>query len=295
MKEEPEVVSESSSSSSGSSKEAPIVKKRRRPDSHMDDDTPSSVVPGSLKVNGVVRAKAFLQYSDLRLKANVADLADAINIVSQLKGRTYTWKSDTLEPTGGRRVIGLIAQEVKRVLPEVVHENENGLLSVSYAELVPVLIEAFKEQLKQYETDKEDVRQQLEMIRTKLDIMRTAVDREQYIQQRQQVQLNQLQQQNLQTEPKEKEFRTSSYSGEDFLNISIEPRMFVPPVKGIPVYNPEPTEAILQPKETVFRPNFLRIGVIITFILGLLTVTLGAILLGTSLSSPEQMLTAKST
>jgi hypothetical protein len=62
----------SSSSTSSSSREAAIatIKKRRRNDHTAEEELPSSVVPGSLKVNGVVRAKAFLQYSDLRLKVN---------------------------------------------------------------------------------------------------------------------------------------------------------------------------------------------------------------------------------
>jgi len=66
-------------------------------------------------------------------------------------------------------VIGLIAQEVQKVLPEVVYEDkETGLLSVSYAEIVPVLIEAFKQHMADYQNEKEDIHQQLNELRGKL-------------------------------------------------------------------------------------------------------------------------------
>lgn len=141
-----------------------------------ESEGPSSVLPGSLRVNGVVRAKAFLQFSDMRLKADINDLVDAVNIVSQLQGKSYVWKTDQeSEEKGGKRVIGLIAQEVQKVLPQVVHQDENGFLSVAYAELVPVLIEAFKAQLRQYENDKELVHTQFEELRLKLEKMESKV------------------------------------------------------------------------------------------------------------------------
>ncbi len=68
----------------------------------------------------MVTATAYLQYSDIRLKTNVQDILNAIEIVSQLKGKTYQWKNGEQSDTdGGRRVIGMIAQEVQKVLPEV--------------------------------------------------------------------------------------------------------------------------------------------------------------------------------
>jgi len=62
-------------------------------------------------------------------------------------------------------VIGLIAQEVYRVLPEVVHEDENGLLSVNYSELVPVLISAFNEHVENEEAYKEAISNDLDELR----------------------------------------------------------------------------------------------------------------------------------
>ena len=78
-------------------------------------------------------------YSDIRLKENISTIENATNIVKRLRGVNFDWK-DT-----GRKSVGVIAQEVELVLPELVYENENGVKSVAYDKLVAVLIEAIKE------------------------------------------------------------------------------------------------------------------------------------------------------
>lgn len=72
-------------------------------------------------MKGIVRAQGFLQYSDARLKTDIKELADALSIVSSLEGKVYRWKHDSILPSdkGSKRVIGLIAQEVQKILPEV--------------------------------------------------------------------------------------------------------------------------------------------------------------------------------
>jgi len=133
-------------------------------------DIAVTTVPGSLDVKGVVKAKAFMQMSDLRLKTNISDIVDAIHIVTALQGKRYQWKDSTNETVGGRQVIGFIAQEVQKILPEVVHQDpDSGLFSVSYAELLPVLIEAFKQFLKDYSVEKHDLQSQITDLKLKLD------------------------------------------------------------------------------------------------------------------------------
>jgi hypothetical protein len=79
--------------------------------------------------------------SDLRLKDNVIKIDHSLSKVEQLRGVSYELKS---EP--GKTRLGLIAQEVKEVFPEVVNlDDDTALYSVSYQSLVPVLIEAIKE------------------------------------------------------------------------------------------------------------------------------------------------------
>ena len=65
-----------------------------------------------------------------------------------LRGVTYRWNDPA---RGAERQIGLIAQEVERVLPELVTTDEKGYKSVAYQNVVPVVVEAIKVQQKQME------------------------------------------------------------------------------------------------------------------------------------------------
>jgi hypothetical protein len=78
-------------------------------------------------------------YSDARLKTNVHTITDALHKVAQLRGVTYH--------KDGNPGLGVIAQEVREILPELVAEGEdaNKTLSVAYGNMVGVLIEAIKE------------------------------------------------------------------------------------------------------------------------------------------------------
>jgi D-arabinose 5-phosphate isomerase GutQ len=80
-----------------------------------------------------------IAYSDIKLKTNIHTIEDALHKVSQLRGVTYDRKSD------GVPQIGVIAQEVKEVVPEVVIEDESGVLGVAYGNMVGLLLEAVKE------------------------------------------------------------------------------------------------------------------------------------------------------
>jgi len=87
-------------------------------------------------------------YSDARIKTEVKTVEDALDKVLALRGVTY--KRTDIEDKSTK--LGVIAQEVKEVLPEVVSENEDGMLTVSYGNMVGVLIEAMKEQQSMIET-----------------------------------------------------------------------------------------------------------------------------------------------
>ena len=92
-------------------------------------------------------ADAWTQYSSRRWKTNIQTIESALDKVQQLRGVTYEWKAN------GKHDIGLIAEEVGEIIPEVVEYEENGVdaKSVDYARLVAVLIEAVKEQQKMIE------------------------------------------------------------------------------------------------------------------------------------------------
>jgi hypothetical protein len=79
-------------------------------------------------------------YSDERLKTDIEQIDDALGLLDEVYGVRYT-RTDT-----GARRVGLIAQDVRKSIPEAVLENQDtGLLSVSYGDLVGVLVEAIKE------------------------------------------------------------------------------------------------------------------------------------------------------
>lgn len=95
---------------------------------------------GNLSVSGSITASGNITaYSDIRLKTNLVEIGDALSKVKQLTGYTYT-RIDT-----GERQTGLVAQDVQKILPEAVQENEDGTLSVAYGNLVGLLVNAVKE------------------------------------------------------------------------------------------------------------------------------------------------------
>ena len=87
-----------------------------------------------------VNATNFNSTSDANLKTNVETLTGSLDAVKSLRGVSFDW----LENGGSE--IGVIAQEVEDVLPDVVNTNEDGIKSVKYGNMVAVLIEAMKEQ-----------------------------------------------------------------------------------------------------------------------------------------------------
>ena len=89
---------------------------------------------GSINADGDITA-----FSDKRLKEDIKPIENALQKVSELNG--YTFKKIGQD----KRLTGLIAQEVQQVLPEAVHENEDGMLSVAYGNTVSLLVEAIKE------------------------------------------------------------------------------------------------------------------------------------------------------
>jgi hypothetical protein len=92
-------------------------------------------------IGNILASEDVTAYSDESLKTDISTISGALNIVTQLRGVNYTKKSTQ------RVSIGVIAQEVQKILPSVVHvDPETGLLSVAYGNMVGVLIEAIKEQ-----------------------------------------------------------------------------------------------------------------------------------------------------
>jgi hypothetical protein len=103
---------------------------------------------GEAHFTGTVRAPAFVETSSLRYKENVTTLRDAPDMVGRLRGVRFNWRET------GKPSVGLIAEEVAEVLPEVVAWENDGLetAGVNYAALVAVLVEALKEQRREIQS-----------------------------------------------------------------------------------------------------------------------------------------------
>lgn len=82
--------------------------------------------------------------SDRRLKANIISLGSTLAKLLNIDGKSYTIKKDPQQ----KKKIGLLAQDIKKEFPELVSEAADGILSINYQGLVPVLINAIKEQEK---------------------------------------------------------------------------------------------------------------------------------------------------
>lgn len=106
---------------------------------------------------GTVSAGEPLQsLSDIRCKDDVVQLSDALKTVAQLRGVRFRWRSKVAARADKRVRIGMIAQEVEDVVPEVVEERD-GLRTMSYAGLVPVLVAAINEQQHEIKSQAEDL------------------------------------------------------------------------------------------------------------------------------------------
>ncbi len=112
-------------------------------------------VNGNGKFAGMVSASCgVLTCSDVRFKKNLKNLENSLSKVGQLNGVSYEWRIDEFPERKfiDKNQVGLIAQEVEKIFPELVHTDKEGYKSVDYAHLTPVLVEAIKELSNQVKT-----------------------------------------------------------------------------------------------------------------------------------------------
>ena len=105
--------------------------------------TAASNVAGEIRATNDITA---FYSSDIRLKENIQPIQNALEKVESISGNTYDWKEgyDEIHSHKGND-IGVIAQEIEEILPQIVTNRDNGYKAVQYEKIIPLLIEAIKE------------------------------------------------------------------------------------------------------------------------------------------------------
>ena len=94
--------------------------------------------------------------SDARLKSNIVSLGSTLSRLLLIDGKSYEMK--------GKQKIGVLAQDIKEVFPELVTEDSNEMLAVNYQGLVPVLINALKEQENKFEKQQAEIEELKDLV-----------------------------------------------------------------------------------------------------------------------------------
>jgi len=121
-----------------------------------------------LHVNGAVLADNYFLTSDARLKDDVRTLDGSLEKLRALRGVSFVWNRERMPEAEEERQLGFLAQEVREILPELVREDESGRLSVGYAQVVPLLVEAIREQGEDLGAELEALRRELAELREQL-------------------------------------------------------------------------------------------------------------------------------
>tara|TARA_R110002126_G_scaffold97120_1_gene226652 strand:- start:463 stop:834 length:372 start_codon:yes stop_codon:yes gene_type:complete len=117
----------------------------------MTFDGSTLVITGAITATGDITA---FQSSDKNLKENISNIENAVDKVSKINGVYYNWTSEAQEKNahfGKEKEVGVIAQDVEEVLPEIVATRDDGTKAVKYERLCALLIESVKELKKEIE------------------------------------------------------------------------------------------------------------------------------------------------
>lgn len=112
-----------------------------------------------LDAAGSIRVVSTIYPSDKRFKDHIQAIDQPLELIRQLSGKSYTFKTKEFPAWNFNEGIqyGFIAQELKKVMPELVKEDQEGYFGVNYTMLIPVLTEAVKAQQNEIETLKQEL------------------------------------------------------------------------------------------------------------------------------------------
>ena len=99
-------------------------------------------------VGDITATGAITELSSLKYKTNINQISGALDKINGLRGVNFDWRYDEYPELklSSDQQVGLIAEEVEKVIPQLVHADDNGEKSVDYSKLSAVLIEAIKDQ-----------------------------------------------------------------------------------------------------------------------------------------------------
>lgn len=130
----------------------------------------------TLHVNGKIKTTGINESSDLRLKKNINDIPNALDNIMAMRGVTYEWRKDEypeMELDEGVEY-GLIAQELEKILPDLVETDKEGWKSIEYSHIVPLLIEAIKEQQATIDSQKDRINS-LEGLNAEVEALKASI------------------------------------------------------------------------------------------------------------------------
>jgi hypothetical protein len=123
--------------------------------------TPASGVTGEIRATNNITA---YYSSDRRIKTNIIRISNPLEKIERINGVEFNWTDEYLKIRGGidgvfirQDNIGVIAQEIEEVLPQVVINREDGIKAVNYEMIIPLLIESIKELKKELDEIKKKI------------------------------------------------------------------------------------------------------------------------------------------
>lgn len=134
-------------------------------------------VGGTIWANGSTISAGTTIWSDARYKKDIVSLENMLGKIMLIDGVSYNWRTEDFPdlnfPAGLQ--VGVIAQNVEQVFPELVFTGADGFKSVSYEKFVPVLIEAIKEQQQLIATqqhENSEMRSEIQSIKAELEALK---------------------------------------------------------------------------------------------------------------------------
>lgn len=125
----------------------------------------------ALEINGRIKTNGINETSDRRFKKDIVTIESALEKVMKLRGVSYKWRTDEYpnKKFEDGTQLGVIAQEIEEIFPEVVVTDEEGYKSVEYGHLVPVLMEAIKELNQSHVTEINTLKEKNDALKAQVD------------------------------------------------------------------------------------------------------------------------------